>query len=241
MRLDVQHADNISSRVIIIYQLVVLPTFRGQTTVTQHITEDQLAQALIKLIKEKRPENVQQLVDLAEEQTAVPRQRIIELVLRLQNLGKIALEERSRTPPQELFSYLKTSEAYWYWATLILAIATTITIFAIPEDAYPLVSIRYVFGTIFVIWLPGYSFMRALFPKKNHRIKSKRALEPVERITLSLGMSLALVSLVGLILNYSPWGIRLTPIILTLLSLTTVFATVSILREHRDRLSKETK
>ena len=46
-------------------------------------------------------------------------------------------------------------------------------------------------------------------------------------------VSIALVPIVGLILNYTPWGIRLTPITLSLLALTIVFATAAILREYQ--------
>jgi uncharacterized membrane protein len=46
-------------------------------------------------------------------------------------------------------------------------------------------------------------------------------------------MSLALTPIVGLILNYTPWGITLTPITLSLLALTVILATAAILREHQ--------
>jgi uncharacterized membrane protein len=38
---------------------------------------------------------------------------------------------------------------------------------------------------------------------------------------------------VGLLLNYTPWGIRLTPIVLSLLALTIVFSTAAMIREHQ--------
>jgi len=64
---------------------------------------------------------------------------------------------------------------------------------------------------------------------------STESLDPIERIALSLGMSIALVPIIGLLLNYTPWGITLTPITLSLLALTTVFATAAILREHQTK------
>ena len=44
-------------------------------------------------------------------------------------------------------------------------------------------------------------------------------------------MSLALVPLTGLLLNYTPWGIRLTPITISLLALTLTLATIAFYRE----------
>ena len=58
-------------------------------------------------------------------------------------------------------------------------------------------------------------------------------MDTIERVALGFGMSLALVPIVGLILNYTPWGIRLTPITLSLLALTVVFATAAVLREYQ--------
>jgi len=58
-------------------------------------------------------------------------------------------------------------------------------------------------------------------------------LDTIERVALSLGTSLALVPIDGLLLNYTPWGIRLTPTVLSLLALTIVFATAAIIRENQ--------
>jgi len=55
----------------------------------------------------------------------------------------------------------------------------------------------------------------------------------IERTTLSIGMSLALVPLVCLLLNYTPWGIRLTPIALSLLALTTILSITGLVREYQ--------
>ena len=207
----------------------------------QNPAEDSLTRTIIQLIEEKEPTNVQQLIDLAEEKTSLPEQLIIERVLRLQSQGKIKLKAPPTRPPQKLAAYLKTKEANWYWTTIILITITTFTVFTIPENAYPLVYLRYVLGAVFVLWLPGYSFIKALFPEENQTKKAAKPLDPIERIALSLGMSLALVPIVGLLLNYTPWGIRLTPIVLSLLSLTAIFATAAIIREHRNKLRKETE
>ncbi len=48
-------------------------------------------------------------------------------------------------------------------------------------------------------------------------------------------MSLALVPLVGLLLNYTPWGIRLTPVTLSLLALTIILTIIGLLREHNEK------
>lgn len=138
-------------------------------------------------------------------------------------------------------SYLTTHFAAWYWITFVVTAAAIVSVFTISEDAFPLVIIRYVFGTIFILWLPGYAFIKALFPASLPFTKglartldtSRQNLDIIERIALSIGMSLALVPIVGLLLNYTPWGIRLTPITLSLAALTLALATAAIIREYQ--------
>jgi len=100
-------------------------------------------------------------------------------------------------------------------------------VFVVPEDGFPFVYARYVFGSVFVLFLPGYSLIKALFGSKE--------LDNIERLALSVGLSLALVPLVGLLLNYTPWGIRTTPVTLSLFGLTLVFAFAAVIRDYGTR------
>jgi hypothetical protein len=198
---------------------------------TDNKAESKLYQTIAQVIKEDKPQTVKLLVSLVKEKLQIPEQEIFETILKLQSEGRISLSKQLPASPK-LLTYLKTEQAIWYWLTMAIAIATAIAVFAIPEDFYPIVYVRYVLGTIFVLWLPGFAFIKALFPTEVPIKLSTENLDTIERIALSLGMSLALVPIVGLLLNYTPWGIRLTPIVLSLLILTVVFSTAAIIREH---------
>jgi len=203
---------------------------------SKNSTEKELAQTIIKVIKEKKPQTVKQLASFVKERVSVGEREIVESILKLQSQGKITLEKPLKSTPQNLISYLKTGKASWYWITITLAATATIVAFVVPENSFPLVYIRYLLGTIFVLWLPGYSVIKALFPTEEKNEKSSGNLDSILRTALSVGLSLALVPMVGLLLNYTPWGIRLTPIVLSLFALTTIFATVAIVREHRTKI-----
>ena len=84
-------------------------------------------------------------------------------------------------------------------------------------------ALRVVVGFPFVMFLPGYLFVSALFPRKEE-------IDAIERITLSIGLSLCIVVFVGLCLNYTPWGIRLGTILLALSAFILVFTVLSALR-----------
>lgn len=101
-------------------------------------------------------------------------------------------------------------------AAAIVALATLL--FALtPLSALP---VRIPLGLVMVLFVPGYTLIAALFPKKAD-------LEGIERTALAFGLSIAVVPLIGLALNYTPWGIRLTPVVVSLAIFTIVMATAA--------------
>jgi uncharacterized membrane protein len=77
-----------------------------------------------------------------------------------------------------------------------------------------------------MLFIPGYCLIAALFPKEGD-------IDLLERIMLSIGLSIAVVPLIGLGLNFTPWGIRLEPIVVSL----TLFTWVMILVANYRRAS----
>jgi len=73
-------------------------------------------------------------------------------------------------------------------------------------------TLRVLFGLPFILFIPGYVLIFVLFPMR----KTEKGIDSIERIALSFGLSIAVVPLIGLILNFTPWGIRLEPILLSL-------------------------
>ena len=93
----------------------------------------------------------------------------------------------------------------------LLVVVLVIAVILFPSNV-----IRIVLGLPFLLFFPGYVLIAALFPRRGR-------MDAIERIALSFGISIAIVPLIGLILNYSPWGIRLEPALFSLSSF--VFAT----------------
>ena len=74
-----------------------------------------------------------------------------------------------------------------------------------------------------VLFVPGYTLIAALFPKIGD-------LDGIERTALSFGLSIAVVPLIGLGLNYTPWGIRLIPVVVSLAIFTVAMAAAAYWR-----------
>jgi hypothetical protein len=147
------------------------------------------------------------------------------LVWRLVERGEANVED---IPPatKSVREYLRFWERNLpLYLSLTVSLGTLLVVYALPDD-FPLVVFRWVLGSVFVLFIPGYVAVEALFPKG-------RELDGIERLALSVGLSLALVPLVGLLLNYTPWGIRLDPIMVSLTVLTVGLALVAFVRRFR--------
>lgn len=91
---------------------------------------------------------------------------------------------------------------------------------------FPSNILRIILGIPFVLFCPGYTLMAALFTKKE-------GMGGIERVALSFGLSIAVVSLIGLILNYTVWGIRLEPILYSVASFILIASIIAWLRRRR--------
>lgn len=87
-------------------------------------------------------------------------------------------------------------------------------------------TLRIVLGLPTILFIPGYVLICSLFPTKN----TKKGIDVIERIALSFGLSIAVVPLMGLGLNYTPWGIRLIPLLTTLILFVLIIGIIALYR-----------
>jgi len=85
--------------------------------------------------------------------------------------------------------------------------------------------LRMIIGLPFVLFFPGYVLLSALFPRKGN-------LSDVERFALDFGLSLAVVPLIGLVLNYT-WGINLNSILYSLCAFVFITSVIAWFRQLR--------
>ena len=102
---------------------------------------------------------------------------------------------------------------------LVLVLVAAIVLF-------PSTGLRIALGVPLLVFFPGYTLMAALFPQRG-------GVGVLERIALSFGMSIAVVPLLGLVLNYTPWGIRLEPILYSVASFILITSIIAWLRRKR--------
>lgn len=184
---------------------------------------------IMHIANDKQPETVEQLIKLVQQKSSATQTEIMEQIIHLQKQGKLMFKDRS-APPPTIKDHLFSTQAVWFWIITALALASATTTFIIGENSSSIVYVRYVLGSVFVLYLPGYSLIRALFPQKE--------LGDIERIALSIVMSLTIVPITAFALNYTPWGIKLVPVTLSLLALTLIFSIAAIIREHKTQFKR---
>jgi uncharacterized membrane protein len=91
--------------------------------------------------------------------------------------------------------------------------------------------VRTILGVLLILFIPGYALIAALFPRKDD-------LDGIERVALSFGLSIAITPLIGLLLNYTSWGIRLDPILIILSGFILIMTLVAFLRRKELPLEK---
>jgi uncharacterized membrane protein len=164
---------------------------------------------------------VNQLVEVVSREAGLPRSWVAYEVYLMWKRGELNIEHE---PLENAVMFLASVDGVWYWVTLAITLVSLAVVMLVKGG--PLMPIRYLLGAVSVLFMPGYSIVEALYPRGDE-------LAPLERLALSIGLSLAVVPLVGLILNYTPWGIRLIPIVVSNTALTIALLTVAALRKAR--------
>ena len=87
-----------------------------------------------------------------------------------------------------------------------ISLSVLVIVLVAPIILFPSNILRIILGIPFLLLFPGYALAAALSTKG-------RGMDAVERVALSFGLSIAVVPLIGLILKYTPWGIRLEAVL----------------------------
>jgi uncharacterized membrane protein len=91
---------------------------------------------------------------------------------------------------------------------ILIIIATAATLGFVFLPYLNQTFLRPIFAVVFIFFIPGYALVAASFPRTG--------ISNVQRFALSLGLSVAVVPLTALILNFSPFGLGLESIVVSI-------------------------
>jgi uncharacterized membrane protein len=152
----------------------------------------------------------------------ITEKEVTDLVWRLADEGKLDLTQVMPTSAS-LGRYLRMWELNLFlYTSLVFSLAALAAVYVFPST-FPFIILRWIVGLLFVLFVPGYAAVEALFVFAE--------LDLFELIALSFGFSVALTMFVGLLVNIR-WGIALTPFVIALTTLTILLDIVALLRRY---------
>jgi hypothetical protein len=157
--------------------------------------------------------------DLSDELACKP-DKIISEIIGLQTEKKILITEPA--PYRRFPNYLLSPISIWFWEVVLATLASLGLVFASSGWA---LYFRFVLGGLMVLFLPGYSLVGLLYSKEDD-------LDYFTRITVSFALSLAMTTIVGLVLNFTPFGITLFAVASSLGALTIGLLLLTALRRY---------
>ena len=141
---------------------------------------------------------------------------ILSTIINLQDKRVLVLREN--VPFARFRSYAFSPLAIWFWEATV---ATLLSLALIEVTGGALIYFRYIFGSLIIFFLPGYALVSLLFSKRDDT-------NSLFRIALSVGLSISMVTVIGLVLNFTSTGLGLVPVAFTLSAVTLILLLVSL-------------
>jgi len=191
---------------------------------TQRDSQFSARKAVENALKLRHPATVQELAQIVTAESALCDEDVVQIVKDMAREGSLVLQEPMHKAESLWDYFLTPTLSLWFWTALgVTALAVSIVSF-IP-DSSSVVVIRWLLGSIFLLFLPGYALLQLLFPKASE-------IRSLERFVLGIGLSLALVPLIGLVLSYTPWGLQFIPVTISMTAFTIASLTAAATRKY---------
>jgi len=160
-----------------------------------------LKDKIIEIIGDKKILSRETLIQILHD-WGINRDDIVSALNQLEKEGKI--DKRLRVPRLTFYQFIKSPRELWFSIIYLITTLNIIFWYLIPEEENNLVWIRYIIGTLFILIIPGASV--------TYFLKIDKIIGSLEKFIIIVLMSIAISPAVGLILNFTPWGVD--PIVL---------------------------
>jgi len=177
------------------------------------------------VVRSKHPRTVRELADIVMAENAIDERSLLSTLESMVADGSIEVKMPSYEIDSILDYLFALSVSGWFWITLGITFIT-ITIVLFVPGVFPFDVLRWVLGSAFVLFLPGYTSLQLLYPKGSE-------IDQSERFAVAFALSLAVVALMGFALNFTPWGIRLDSVTSALGAFTTTCAIAAAYRKFQ--------
>lgn len=102
------------------------------------------------------------------------------------------------------------------WSIIVLSLLLLGAALVLPSTVLPII-----LGIPFLVFLPGYAILSVLFPAKKH-------LNILERAAISFGVSIAIIPVVGIGLNMSEFGAKISSVLAIISVIALIFSLAAL-------------
>jgi hypothetical protein len=158
---------------------------------------------------------------------SVKAEKVIKDIYTLEKNNRLTLIDPNF--PKDFFNYFLSGYSVLFWIQLLFIVFFYfVTYYFVYE--YPTVFIKYISSFLFILFIPGYALLNAIYYKKGE-------VERVQKISYILVISIVITAIIGLILNYSPWGINSYLYYLIASFMSIIFNIYSLYKKYHSTLS----
>jgi len=177
------------------------------------------------VLAEFKPKDIRSLIKLIEDKYDIPEEETISVIREREINQKIILQEPiplSTELPKKPREYFIKNNYYTkeFWTSIGVMVLVLIFVLVDVESGF-FFYVRYAIVTFFMLILTGWSLTSTIFPEINDNFRF------LERVATAIGLSLLILILDGLFLNYTfhftPLSIGLSLIIITLVCMIITF------------------
>jgi uncharacterized membrane protein len=179
---------------------------------------------IIKIINEYSPTSNFEVLNIAQKLYNISEEDAIKALLVLKKDKKITFINRNKETITTLTSFLLSKKSNWYKITLLISIISLLSSLLLNSNT-SLVYLRYFFGFIMIFFIPGYSIL-ILIGLSNET-------DEIYLLTFSIGISIIVVSVISLVLNFSPFKMSYLSIIFSLFGITFLSLNSGLLMEYQ--------
>ncbi len=174
-------------------------------------SEQTTQKTISKILKSAHPATIGDLARLvsSENELAIDFDSTIPKMV---NSRQISVKEPNYRLESVSEYLLMPTLSAWFW-TMILITGVSMLIVVFAPNSFPISILKLVVGSLYALYLPGSASIELLFPKASE-------ITGLERIAYGFGLSIGFVSLIGLFLNLTPWGISFVLVVIILGGLT---------------------
>jgi uncharacterized membrane protein len=186
-----------------------------------------------RLIVKYSPDNVEELINIMIKEVGTSEKESLEIIKEMQKKDLIKLSREIDKTTSSLMGYIFSYDAIWFILVSLTSFSALLSIMFVVEVSSPLMQLRRILGFLLLVFLPGFSLLKYLYPSDK--------INPIY-IMMSVGLSIAIVPLIGLFLESLPNGFNTLNNAFLIFFVTIIFSVLGVIKAYdKNKTSNDVK